>query len=86
MFLNHGIRGFECVFKNNDTEIYDTQFTGQRTPHLLHLQLDHGEVITHVWVARETKRWASLQEEFSPGSLGLYVSESLICSRYLRSS
>jgi hypothetical protein len=87
MFLHCGIAGFECVFQNNDDpDVYDTQFTGERNSHTSHLQLGHDEVITHVWIARETEFWANIQESFAPGALGLYVSELLIFSGYLRSN
>jgi hypothetical protein len=78
-FLNEngwlGIDGFECIFQRDDDPEKRFIFrTGKQTTCPIYLELWKDEVISHVWIVRETKHWAFMQEEFYPESIGILVS------------
>jgi hypothetical protein len=63
------------VFSNKTTiRKTDLSFVLENTNCPVYLELWKDEVISHVWVVRETKDWALMQEEIYPEPTGILVS------------
>ncbi|XHG05815.1 hypothetical protein AWENTII_009028 [Aspergillus wentii] len=76
-FTNYRVEGFECVFQRiDDPSRFVIELIGKRNEFPCYLRLMEDEVISHVWIVRETEEWAGLQEEFYPTQLGLIIGTS----------
>jgi hypothetical protein len=70
-----GIDGFECIFQQDDDPENRFIFrTGKQTNCPVYLELWTDEVISHVWIVRETMDWALMQEQVYPEPIGVLVS------------